>query len=366
MHKNCLTYPVEFVSDAFGESDALAKMLLGGREGAAVPRVFIVADQNVVQRTEGLGTRIGRYVRTYGIELAGSPVVVGGGEKAKLDDAQSGLMVVSEILRAEIGGGDVVLAIGGGSVMDVAGWAAAQTAGGVPIVRMPTTPEAMLDAAFAEYAAVDTYSVKDALRVRSVPAGVVVDTTFASTVLDGVWRGGVGEAVRFALARDAAFFKKLMPMASAYRNRDLDALDEIVATTYAVRAKKGGTSLALWPAMRLQAMSGWKLPHGYAVAIGVLVEVAYATVSGVVQEKVRDAVIDFFAECGTLDGLVHSQYLLQRADGLLRGVDEWRRSSADGSIEVLAGVGKTKQVSELDIEQFREALKYLVSFPSRR
>ena len=102
MHKNCLTYPVEFVSDAFGESDALAKMLLGGREGAAVPRVFIVADQNVVQRTEGLGTRIGRYVRTYGIELAGSPVVVGGGEKAKLDDAQSGLMVVSEILRAEI------------------------------------------------------------------------------------------------------------------------------------------------------------------------------------------------------------------------------------------------------------------------
>ena len=151
MHKNCLTYPVEFVSDAFGESDALAKMLLGGREGAAVPRVFIVADQNVVQRTEGLGTRIGRYVRTYGIELAGSPVVVGGGEKAKLDDAQSGLMVVSEILRAEIGGGDVVLAIGGGSVMDVAGWAAAQTAGGVPIVRMPTTPEAMLDAAFADF-----------------------------------------------------------------------------------------------------------------------------------------------------------------------------------------------------------------------
>ena len=93
---------------------------------------------------------------------------------------------------------------------------------------------------------------------------------------------------------------------------------------------------------------------------------AYATVVGAVQEKVRDAVIDFFAECGTLDGLVHSQYLLQQTDGLLRGMDEWRRSSADGSFEVLAGVGKTMPVSEPDLGQFREALKYLVSFPSRR
>ena len=366
MQKNCLTYPVEFAADAFGESDALAKMLLGGREGADAPRVFIVADQNVVQRTEGLGTKIGHYVRTHGIELAGSPVVVGVGEKTKLDNAQSAFMIASEMLRAGIGRRDVVLVIGGGAVIDVAGWAAAQTAGGVPVVRMPTSPEAMLDAAFAEYAALDTYAVKDALRVKSVPVGVFVDTTFASTVLDGVWRGGVGEAVRFALARDAVFFRHLMSFAPAYRDRDLDALDEIVSGTYAVRTKKGGTSLALWSAMRLQAMSGWKLPHGYAVAIGALVDVSCAVVSGAVQEKVRDAVIDFFDECGTLDGLTHSQYLLQQPEGLLIGADEWRRSSADGSIEVLSALGKTKTVQELDEEIFREALKYLVLLPSRR
>lgn len=366
MHKNCLTYPVEFAADAFGESEALAQMLLGGREGADAPRVFIVADQNVVQRTDGLGTKIGRYVRTHGIELAGSPVIVGGGEKAKLDDAQSAIMVVSEMLRARIGIRDVVLAIGGGSVMDVAGWAAAQAAGGVPVVRMPTTPEAMIDAAFAEYAALDTYAVKDAMRVKSVPVGVVIDTAFASTVLDGVWRGGIGEAVRIALARDAAFFKKLMSFAPAYRDRDMDALDEIVAGAHAVRTKKGGTSLALWSAMRLQAMSGWKLPHGYAVAIGVLVDVACAVVSGAVDEKVRDAVIDFFDVCGTLDGLVHSQYLLQQEAALLRGVDDWSRSSADGSLEVLSGVGKTKSITEPDLGLFRETFKYLVSLPARR
>ena len=364
MHKNCLTYPVEFAKDAFGDSDTLAKMLLGGRDEAT--RVFIVADQNVVQRTEGLGTRIGRYVRSHGIELAGSPVVVGGGEKVKLDDAQTALNVAAQMLRAGVGGRDVVLAIGGGAVLDVAGWAAAQAAAGAGVVRMPTTPEAMLDAAFAEYAALDTVAVKDALRVESVPSGVVVDTTFAATVLDGVWRGGIGEAVRLAVARDAAFLKKLKAIAPAYGRRDADALDEIVSGAHAVRAKKGGTSFGLWSAMRLQAMSGWKLPHGYAVAIGALVDVSYAVAAGVVPEKARDEIVDFFEVCGTLDGLVHSQYLLQQADGLAKGLAEWRRASRDGTVEVLSGVGKTNAAPGLEAEVLREALGHLVSLPSRR
>lgn len=366
MHKNCLPYPVEFAKDAFGESDALAKVLLGGREGADAPRVFIVADQNVVQRTEGLGTRIGRYVRTHGIELAGSPVIVGGGEKAKLDDARTAMTVASEMLRAGLGRSDVVLAIGGGSVLDVAGWTAAQVGGEVPVARMPTTPEAMLDAAFADYAALDAPYVKDALRVKSVPAGVVVDTSFAATVLDGVWRGGIGEAVRLAIARDATFFKKLMGLAPAYRDRDMAALEEVVAGAYGVRGKKGGTSFALWSAMRLQAMSGWKLPHGYAVAIGVLVDVSYAVAAGAVPEKARDAVVEFFEVCGTLDGLVHSQYLMQQTDALLEGIDEWLNVSPDESVETLADVGKTDRSGALDVGICREALKSLVSLPVRR
>ena len=77
MRKNSSTYPVEIVSDAFGESPALANLLSGAS------RVFIVADMNVVQRNESLGTQIGHYVQTHGINLAGTPVVITGGEKVK-------------------------------------------------------------------------------------------------------------------------------------------------------------------------------------------------------------------------------------------------------------------------------------------
>ena len=154
-------------------------------------------------------------------------------------------------------------------------------------------------------------------------------------------------------------------MAGAYRNRDAKALDDVVRLSFAARTGKGSTSFALWSAMRLQEMSGWKLPHGYAVSIGALVDLSYAVVTGVVAEKVRESVVGFFAECGTLDGLVHSQYLLQQTDTLLKGLDDWRRASPDGAIEVLTGVGKTKCVPELDNASLTEALKYLVLLPAR-
>ena len=208
MQKSCFSYPVEFTDDAFGESPVLAETLKKA-SGSENPRVLIVADLNVVQRTEGLGAKIGRYVQAHGICLAGSPVVMAGGEKVKADNLQSALNVVSAILSAKLGRNDIVLALGGGTVLDVAGYAAAQARGGVKIVRMPTSPAAMMDAAFADYAAVDSASVKDALRVPSVPAAVVIDFSFAASVLDGVWRGGVAEAVRLAVASDATLLKKL-------------------------------------------------------------------------------------------------------------------------------------------------------------
>jgi 3-dehydroquinate synthetase len=104
---------------------------------------------------------------------------------------------------------DGVVALGGGSLLDVAGYAASQVRGGIGIVRIPTTVAAMIEGGFASYAAVDSVNVKDALRVPSTPISVLVDTSFASTILDGVWRGGIGEAVRLALSYDASFFKKM-------------------------------------------------------------------------------------------------------------------------------------------------------------
>ena len=362
MQKSCFNYPVEFTEDVFGDSDVLAETLRKVT-GLDEPKVLIVADMNVVQRVEGLGSKIGRYVQDHGIRLAGSPVVLAGGEKIKADNLQSALKIVSEMLSAKIGCDDVVLAIGGGTLLDVAGYAAAQVRGGVKLVRLPTTPAAMMDAAYAEFAAVDSATVKDALRVPSVPAAVVIDTSFAASVLDGVWRGGIGEAVRLAAASDLALLKKMESLADAYRNRDANALSEIVRAVHAVRAKKGGTRLAQWAALRLESMSGYKLPHGYAVSIGVCIDLAYAAQKGSLKPVDRDRIVGLLRSCGALDGLVHSGHLLGQADNLLCGIDAWALSFGTEAFPVCRGLGKSGVISAPDREVYRTVLAEL-SAPS--
>ena len=364
MQKSCFSYPVEFAEDAFGESSVLADVLKKVT-GSDEPKVLIVADMNVVQRTEGLGAKIGRYVQAHGIRLAGSPVVVSGGEKAKADNLQSALKVISAVLEAKLGRNDVVLALGGGSILDVAGYAAAQARGGVKVVRLPTTPASMMDAAFADYAAIDSTSVKDALRVPSVPAAVVIDVGFAKTVLDGVWRGGIGEAVRHAVAADATLLKKIVKLAPAYRNRDSAALSEIVEAVCASRQKKGPTSFGLWSAFRLQSLSGYKLPHGYAVAIGLCIDLGYSSEKGFLKDDVRAEIVRLLGDCGALDGLSHSSHLLGQADSLLLGLDAWRLSSADATVPVCRGIGKVGDESDLDLDGFRKVFKAIVSSPSK-
>ena len=351
------SYPVRVVDDVFSEGNAELAELLRSLTGAERPRALLVADANVVQRTEGLGVRIGRYFQAQGVELAGPPVVLGGGEKVKNDGFQGVLTAVMAALDAKIGANDVVLALGGGSVLDVAGFAAAQVRGGVRLVRMPTTVAAMADAAFAEWAGVDHAGIKDALRVPSRPAAVVVDPTFAKTVLDGVWRAGVGEMVRQAAVLDGAFMRKLVKAAGALKERDFSVMREMIVAAVESRVKKGATGFALWSASRLEAMSGYKLPHGYAVPMSICIDCAYAVEKGCLAEEDQEAVCRVLAECGALDGLQHSRHLLSQPDAILLGLDAWRLSTGSESIVVPSGVGKAKTEDAPDREAFRKVMK---------
>ncbi len=323
------------------ENPTLAEVL---REvtGNETPRMMLVADANVVHRTEGLGMAIGAYVKAHGITLAGAPVVTGGGEKVKTDNFLTIQRILNAAIEAKIGVLDAIVVLGGGSVLDVATYAAAQVRGGVKLVKVPTTPAGMIDGAFAEDAAMDTPLVKDAFRLKYATSAILVDTAFAKTVLDGVWRGGLSEAVRYAAVRDGALLRKVAKKAEYLKERDFEALDEIVKLCVESRLKKGSTDFALWSTARLEAMSNYKLPHGYAVPIGICIDCAYAVERGYMDEEAQDLICRTLADLGALDGLTHSRHLFQQTTTILYGLDSWRLSTGSETIVVPAGVGKAK------------------------
>lgn len=354
-------YTVNFIDGMFDEENEAFSDILRSLSGSDSPTVFLVADQNVVQKTQSIGTRIGRYFQKYAVRMAAAPVILSGGEKNKADGFQSVTTLVSSMVDSKIGANDVVIALGGGALMDIAGYVSSQVRGGVKLVRVPTTPAAMVDGAFSEMAAVDYQSVKDAVRVPCVPDCVVIDAGFAATVLDGVWRGGLGEIVRHAAVRDSALMRKFAKCVARLKDRDMEAYREILAAAVESRVKRGASPFALWSANRLESMSGYKLPHGYAVPIGVCIDCAYAVEKKYMKESDQELICRALADCGALDGLVHSHHLLSQADNILYGLDAWRLSTGSEALVLPAGVGKETVDGSPDRELFRKVIKEFLS-----
>lgn len=352
-------YSTVFAEGAFLEDSTVVTDVLREATGSERPRVMLVADMNVVQRTEGLGVQIGRYFKAHGLELVASPAVLPGGEKIKGDNMQSAMSVVDAAIEAKIGANDVMLVLGGGTVLDVAGWAASQVRGGVRLVRVPTTITAMVEAAHGLYAALNFESVKDALRVPSVPAAVVVDTTFAKSVMDGVWRAGFSEFVRTAAIYDAALFSRLEELAEPFAARDFSAMTEAVRETVAVRQKKGATTFGCWSALRLESMSGYKLPHGYATSIGLALDATYAQLAGIMDADDKARICGLLEKSGAMDGVQHSRHLLGQSDSILRGLDAWRLANGSEAIELPKGIGKKTVVENPDRDTIKQAVNML-------
>ncbi len=351
-------FPVVFAEDVFNEGNPALAETLRNVTGQEKPRVMLVADMNVVQHTEGLGTKIGKYVKAYGIELMDSPVVLPGGEKIKCDNLHCAIRVANAAVDAKIGANDCMLALGGGTILDVAGWAASQVRGGVKIVRVPTTIASMIEAGFADNAALDCAGVKDSLKIPCRPSAVMIDTRFASTVLDGVWRAGFSEAVRLATVSDAEFMKKLSEVAPAFKERDDSAMVAAVTGAIDARRKFGGTDFGLWAALRLEIMSGYKLPHGYAIAIGVAVDTAYAQLRGLMSEDDRALVMRALDECGAMDGALHSRHLVGQIDVVMRGLDAWALSKGSEAVPVPNGLGSSI-IEKIDRETMKQALNMI-------
>lgn len=340
--------PVRLVDDVFNEENAVLADTLRECGKGEMPRVLLVADYNVVHYTEGLGSRIGHYFQSHDIKLAGPAVILPGGERVKNDKKLSVERVARAAIEARIGCNDVVLAIGGGCVLDVAGFAAAQIRNGVNLVRMPTTIATQAEGAYTDFAALDEGFVKDAYRLPSYPAAVIVDISFTRTVLDGVWRGGVGECVRYAVVEDASLYKWIAANAETIMKRDETLARELVKNMIEIRTKKGPNDFAVWCAMRLEAMSNYRLPHGYALGIGSCMEGLYAIERGILKAGDWEDVPRLFKLCGAMQGLSHSVRLFLKPSNVLMGLDAWQLSTGSMARTLPKAIGKSVVEEEPD------------------
>ena len=148
------------------------------------------------------------------LHLAGPVVDVPGGEAVK-NDHRYVEVIHSAINDAGLCRHSYVIAIGGGAVLDVAGYAAATAHRGIRLIRVPTTVLAQDDSAMGVKNGVNAFGKKNYLGTFAPPFAVINDFAFLTTLSDRDWRAGISEAIKVALIKDRAFFDLIEQQATA-------------------------------------------------------------------------------------------------------------------------------------------------------
>jgi shikimate kinase/3-dehydroquinate synthase len=209
----------------------------------------------------------------------GRTLQLGGGERAKRMRRLERLLGWMTELRAERG--DPVVAVGGGTMGDLAGLAAALYARGVPWVAVPTTWLAQADAALGGKVAIDVGDGKNVVGAFWPPSGVVSDVGALRSLPRRQARNGLAEAIKAALIADPVLWRLI-------ENRGGGALRDDEAARYAIIERAARVKLAIVQrdpfesnerrvlnlghtvGHALEVVSGYRLAHGAAVALGLV------------------------------------------------------------------------------------------------
>jgi 3-dehydroquinate synthase len=241
--------------------------------------------------------------------IKGSTVIVPAGEATKsfhhLEE------VCARLLEAKIERGDVVVALGGGVVGDLAGFAAAVLRRGVRIIQVPTSLLAQVDSSVGGKTGINTKAGKNLVGSFHQPSLVLADTRVLDTLPDREFRAGYAEVVKYGLIDDAGFFGWLEKnWSDVFAGGTARA--KAIATSCASKAsivsrdefENGDRALlnlghtfahAFEAAV---AYDGARLVHGEAVAIGLALAFQFSARLGLTSEHEAERVISHLRAVG--------------------------------------------------------------------
>ncbi|HEY8947012.1 MAG TPA: 3-dehydroquinate synthase, partial [Polyangiaceae bacterium] len=276
-------YPVIFCRGALQPADPTLIWAVAHREPERRHPVCVVLDGGLVAASPRLPDDVRAYFRGPGsgaIELRGEPIVIAGGEAAKNDPSVLSGLCASFRDRG-LDRHAAVLIIGGGAVLDAAGYAASIVHRGIRVVRMPSTVLAQCDGGVGVKNGVNAFASKNFLGTFAPPFAVINDADLLETLPLREVRAGMAEGVKVALIRDAALFEwyEANREALARGSRtELETSIQRAARIHLAHIAEGGDPFELgsnrpldyghWAAHKLEILSGHALRHGEAVAIG--------------------------------------------------------------------------------------------------
>lgn len=305
-------YPVYFTRDVFAPDNADLVEAIARREPARRHRVLVVVERAVAEARRRALAEVRGYAARHHERLAlvAEPLVVEGGEAVKNDPDE--VRRLQERLNAlGMDRQSFVVVVGGGALLDMAGYAAATAHRGIRLVRVPTTVLAQDDAGVGVKNGINMFGKKNFLGTFAPPFAVLNDAAFLDTLSPRDKVAGMAEAVKVALIRDAAFFDWLVSHAGELAACAPEALDHLIRRSARLHLDHIATSgdpfelgsarpldFGHWAAHKLESLSAYRLRHGEAVAIGMALDAVYSARAGLLQDDVLEPVLRLLERLG--------------------------------------------------------------------
>ena len=271
------------------------------RTAAPAHRYAIISDENVAPL---YAARVRDTVGAAQSELFTIPA----GEAEKTREQWSHL--TDALLAAGFGRDTTILALGGGVVGDLAGFVAATYMRGIPFVQLPTTLLAMIDASIGGKTGVDTAAGKNLVGAFHRPRGVIVDPSVLTTLPANHLRAGLAEAIKHGAIADAAYFESIdSALPALLDSPDGDSMRALILRSVEIKAsivlqdeREGGIRRNLnfghTLGHAIESESRYRLLHGEAIAIGMVLESMLGERLGVTARGTASRVRDTIRRAG--------------------------------------------------------------------
>jgi 3-dehydroquinate synthase len=326
-------------------------------------KALVVIENSLSQARPGLEKQIEDYFskQRKQLQLVRPPVPVVGGEHSK-----NSIPLVTEILsqidRHHIDRQSYLLAVGGGALLDLAGFAAAVAHRGVRHVRVPTTTLAQADSGVGVKNAINAFGKKNFIGTFAPPHAIINDFNLLATLPPRDKRAGYVEAVKVACIRDRAFFADIEQDAERLMSFEPNAMKQLIrrcaelhlthiATAGDPFEKDSARPLDFghWSAHKLEQISNFTRSHAEAVAIGIALDVIYSRLSGLLRERSCERILKLLENLGF--ELYADELLDADRKGNLRildGLEEFREHLGGRlTITLLKEIGRAVEVHEM-------------------
>ncbi|MDG1804933.1 3-dehydroquinate synthase [Flavicella sp.] len=373
-------YNISFTEDVFRAENTFLKEVLTSVPSIRTAKAVVVLDQGLYAHQRQLIDKIETYFQTYhkNITLMGTPLIVDGGEKVK--NNWNSVESVLELLNTQkIDRHSFIISVGGGAVLDMVGFASAIAHRGVRLIRIPTTVLSQNDSGVGVKNSFNYFEKKNFLGTFQPPFAVINDSYFLDSLSDRDFRSGISEAIKVALIKDVSFFEWIENNSTLLNNRDSKTIEHLIFRCAELHTEHIGTAgdpfeqgssrpldFGHWAAHKLEYLTNYKLTHGEAVAVGIVLDSSYSYFKGFLTKEEMLRIITCFQQ---LNFQLDHELLFDPEDKnainpeLISGLEEFREHlGGELTIMLLKSIGKGGEIHEMEEEKLNESVAFIKTF----